>query len=83
MNGLTTWNSQLLCATIWPDTNSAYCVATSRRCPRAGRLIDLLPDYEVTATDFDTAAWLIYPSRAYVPLKVRAFIDALKKGMAI
>lgn len=43
----------------------------------------LLPDYEVTATDFDTAAWLIYPSRAYVPLKVRAFIDALKKGMAI
>ena len=43
-----------------------------------GRLIDLFPGHDVTATDFDTAAWLLYPSRAYVPIKVRAFIDYLK-----
>jgi len=43
-----------------------------------GRLIDLFPGYDVTATDFDTAAWLLYPSRAYLPRKVRAFIDFLK-----
>jgi DNA-binding transcriptional LysR family regulator len=41
--------------------------------------IRLLQDYDVTATDFSTAAWLVYPSRAYVPLKVRVFIDFLKQ----
>jgi DNA-binding transcriptional LysR family regulator len=45
---------------------------------RVGTLVNVFPDYEVTATDFNTAAWLVYPSRAYVPLKVRAFIDFLK-----
>ncbi|MCA1992858.1 MAG: hypothetical protein LDL41_12610, partial [Coleofasciculus sp. S288] len=44
----------------------------------AGTLINVFPDFDVTATDFSTAAWLIYPSRAYVPLKVRVFIDFLK-----
>ncbi|MDJ0945949.1 MAG: LysR family transcriptional regulator [Kiloniellales bacterium] len=44
----------------------------------AGRLVDLFPGHRVTATDFDTAAWLLYPSRAYLPLKVRAFVDFLK-----
>jgi DNA-binding transcriptional LysR family regulator len=43
-----------------------------------GRLVDLFPDCEVTAADFDTAAWILYPSRAYVPVKVRVFIDYLK-----
>jgi len=43
-----------------------------------GRLVDLFPDHEVTAADFDTAAWILYPSRAYVPMKVRVFIDHLK-----
>jgi len=42
---------------------------------RSGRLIDLFSSYQATATTFDTAAWLLYPSRSYVPLKVRAFID--------
>lgn len=50
---------------------------------RAGRLVDLFPEYEVTATDFDTAAWLVYPSRSYVPLKVRVFIAALREGMQL
>lgn len=43
-----------------------------------GLLIDLFPDYECTATDFDTAAWLIYPSRSYLPSKVRVFVDFLR-----
>lgn len=43
-----------------------------------GQLIDLFPGYECTATEFDTAAWLVYPSRSYVPLKLRAFIDFLR-----
>jgi len=45
---------------------------------RAGRLVDLFPDYEVTATEFETAAWLLYPSRRFLPLKVRAMIDLLR-----
>jgi DNA-binding transcriptional LysR family regulator len=46
---------------------------------QSGRLINVFPAYEVTATDFDTAAWLVYPSRAYIPLKVRVLIDFLKQ----
>jgi DNA-binding transcriptional LysR family regulator len=46
---------------------------------RNGTLINVFPSYDVTATDFSTAAWLVYPSRAYVPLKVRVFIDFLKQ----
>ncbi len=44
----------------------------------AGRLVDVLPDHEAAATDFETAAWLLYPSRAYLPQKVRVTIDFLK-----
>jgi DNA-binding transcriptional LysR family regulator len=45
---------------------------------REGRLMDLFPDYDVTATNFETAAWLLYPSRAFLPNKVRAVTDFLK-----
>ncbi len=48
----------------------------------AGKLIKVLPNYDVTATDFDTLAWLVYPSRTYVPLKVKVFIDFLKKHLS-
>ena len=44
----------------------------------AGRLIDIFPAWEVTATNFDTAAWAVYPSRAFLPVKVRAMIDFLR-----
>ena len=44
-----------------------------------GELVDLFPDYECTATDFDTSAWLVYPSRSYVPVKLRVFIDFLRE----
>ncbi len=46
---------------------------------RSGTLVNVFPEHKVTATDFNTAAWLVYPSRAYVPLKVRVFNDFLKQ----
>ncbi|MGO9396539.1 MAG: LysR family transcriptional regulator [Xanthobacteraceae bacterium] len=46
-----------------------------------GLLIDLFPEYSVTATDFETAAWIIYPSRSYLPAKVRAFIDFIRERL--
>lgn len=45
-----------------------------------GALVDLFPDYEVTATSFDLGVWLVYPSRDYLPSKTRAFIDFLRAG---
>ena len=46
---------------------------------KAGRLVDLFPMHDVTATSFETAAWLLYPSRTYLPAKVRVAIDHLRK----
>ena len=46
-----------------------------------GKLVRLFPDYQVTATNFNTAAWLLYPSRAYIPLKVRVFVEELRKHL--
>ncbi len=43
----------------------------------AGRLVDPFPAHAVTATDFATAAWLLYPSRRYLPRKVAATIEFL------
>jgi DNA-binding transcriptional LysR family regulator len=48
-----------------------------------GSLVDLFPDYAVTATNFETAAWLLYPSRTYLPTKVRIVIDFLRKEFGI
>lgn len=45
---------------------------------RSGALVDLFPLYRVSATNFETAAWLLYPSRALLPQKVRATIDFLR-----
>ena len=47
----------------------------------SGKLVDVFPNHRVTATDFKSAAWLVYPSRAYVPQKVRVFAEALQKRM--
>ncbi|HEX2666768.1 MAG TPA: LysR substrate-binding domain-containing protein [Gammaproteobacteria bacterium] len=49
---------------------------------RDGALVDLFTDYAVTATTFDAAAWLVYPSRAYLPNKVRVMVDFLKQRFA-
>lgn len=43
----------------------------------AGRLVDLFPEADVTATTFDTGVWLLYPSRDYLPARTRAVIDFL------
>lgn len=47
----------------------------------SGRLTRLLPAWEVAATSFDTGAWAIYPSRAYLPAKTRAMIDFLSAAL--
>lgn len=49
---------------------------------RAGRLTHCLPDWRVTPTTFATAAWFVYPSRAFLPLKVRVMIDFLRQSLA-
>jgi DNA-binding transcriptional LysR family regulator len=46
---------------------------------RSGELVRLFPDLQATASEFDTAAWMLYPSRSYLPLKVRLFADFLKE----
>jgi DNA-binding transcriptional LysR family regulator len=47
----------------------------------AGRLTRLLTPWEVTATSFDTGAWMVYPSRSFLPLKTRAMIDFLTAAL--
>lgn len=47
-----------------------------------GRLIDLFPEYSCSASDFDTAAWALYPSRTYLPQKVRVMINFLKSQLS-
>jgi DNA-binding transcriptional LysR family regulator len=46
-----------------------------------GRLVDAFPNYAATATAtaFDTAVWLVYPSRAFLANKVRVVIDFLRE----
>ena len=48
----------------------------------AGRLVDCFPTLRATATEFDTAAWLIYPSRSFLPAKVRVVIDFLREHLS-
>ncbi|HFD86314.1 MAG TPA: LysR family transcriptional regulator [Gammaproteobacteria bacterium] len=43
----------------------------------SGKLQTLFDDYEVTATDYDSAIWILQPSRAYVPLKAKVFVEHL------
>lgn len=47
----------------------------------AGRLVDLFPQHEVTATEFTTAVWLLYPSRRYLPRKVALAIEFLRRRL--
>lgn len=46
---------------------------------RTGELVDVFPDYQATVSEFDAAAWLLYPSRSYLPLKVRAYTEFLRE----
>lgn len=45
----------------------------------SGALLDLFPGHECSATDFDSKVWLVYPSRNYVPNKVRVVARCLKQ----
>ena len=49
----------------------------------AGRLLDLFPKHRATATDFETAAWIIYPSKRFMPARVRATIDFLTSNLRV
>jgi DNA-binding transcriptional LysR family regulator len=47
----------------------------------SGRLVDLFPKWESTATQFDSAVWLLYASRDHVPQRVRATIEFLRSHL--
>jgi len=47
-----------------------------------GKLVKLFTEYDVTMAGWDAGAWLVYPSRRYLPLKVRVFIDFIKDSFA-
>ncbi len=49
---------------------------------RTGALVELFPDHIASAADFDVAAWMLFPSRAYLPRKVRAFTAFMKEKFA-
>lgn len=44
---------------------------------QSGLLVRLFDEFAVTATDFNGAIWLLYPSRDYVPIKTRVFMNHL------
>ena len=43
----------------------------------SGRLVQVLPQWAVSGGSFGSGIWLIYPSRAYMPAKTKAFADFL------
>jgi DNA-binding transcriptional LysR family regulator len=71
-NGLA--QRQLAIAGVGPALMPAWLVGDDIA---AGRLVEVLPDHEVVPADFDGAAWLLYPSRAFLPAKTRAMVDFL------
>jgi len=46
-----------------------------------GRLQDVFPDWQSAATTFETSAWALYPSRSYLPRRLRAALDFLKRHL--
>jgi DNA-binding transcriptional LysR family regulator len=44
---------------------------------RQGTLVDLFPHHQATAAHFHNNAYILYPTRTYLPLKVRVFVDFL------
>jgi len=45
---------------------------------RERSLVDCFPSFRATATEFATGAWVIYPSKDFLPNKVRVTIDFLR-----
>ena len=76
---------QIMGLDLFALPNLIYLTEGKYRPPQdiaAGRLLDLFPEYECTATEFDTGAWAIYPSRSFLPRKVRVMIDFLRERLA-
>lgn len=47
---------------------------------KTGQLVDLFPNINVTSSYENPAAWLVYPSREYIPYKTRVFVDFIKQS---
>ncbi len=47
------------------------------------KLISILPNWQVAGADFDTSIWLVYPSKRFLPVKTRAFIDYLLANVKV
>lgn len=50
-----------------------------RRDIDEGNLVDVFPTFDVTATGFDAGIWALYPSRVYLPQRVRLMIDLIRQ----
>lgn len=46
----------------------------------SGALINVFPDYQISAENFDEGVWLTYPSKRYLPSNTRVLIDFLKQN---
>jgi DNA-binding transcriptional LysR family regulator len=46
---------------------------------KAGTLVNLFPDFHINPVDEDIHAWLIYPSKRFLPRRVRVAIDFLRQ----
>ena len=46
---------------------------------KSGRLVHLLPAWKVSVGAQESAVWIVYPSRSYLPLKTRKFIDFFRE----
>lgn len=53
-----------------------------RRDLHEGRLVDLFPAFACAATSFDTGAYALYPSRTYLPQKVRVALDFFRARLS-
>lgn len=49
---------------------------------REGRVVPIMPELYFSANTTEVYAWAMYPSRVYVPQKVRVFVDYLKEKFA-
>ena len=45
---------------------------------KRGSLVSLLNNYEVSPSDFDNNIWLLYPSKQFIPTRVRKFTETLE-----
>lgn len=46
----------------------------------SGELVNVFPDHQISAENFDEGVWLTYPSKRYLPSNTRALVDFLKQN---